>query len=115
MAGSTTVTAVGAVCFGVAVGFITYRTLVRTVDKTAITDLAAVLGAVGGGVVTGLFDPQAGDLFGWYSIGLLAGIAVFFVAYWRMNGRQQLAKVMSGGTVDLTGAPRERGQGRPEV
>jgi hypothetical protein len=44
-----TLTEFGALVFGAVVGFITYRTLVRTVDKAAIGDLATVLGAIGGG------------------------------------------------------------------
>jgi len=96
MSQSATVMAVGAVCFGVSVGFVTYRTLVRTTDRAAITDIAAVIATVGGAAVTGLFDPKKTDLFGWYSIGLLAGIAVFFILYLIMNGKKATAKVMSG-------------------
>jgi hypothetical protein len=93
------VTSIGACCFGIAVGYITYRTLVRTTDKTAISDLATVIGAVGGAAVTGLFDPSRGDAFGWYSIGLLAGIASFFLLYLALNGRSKTAAVM--GAKDL--------------
>ncbi len=102
---SATVMAIGAVCFGLSVGFITYRTLVRTVDKAAISDITAVVGAIGGGAVTGLFDPEKTDLFGWYSIGLAAGIAIFFVLYLIMNGKGDTAKVMSGRTITGPGAP----------
>jgi hypothetical protein len=84
---------VGAVCFGVTVGYITYRTLVRTVDKTSISDLAAVIAALGGAAVTKLFDPKT-VLFGWYSVGLLVGMAVFFLLFLAMNGRAALGAVM---------------------
>jgi bacteriorhodopsin len=94
MASSSTITSVGAVCFGVAVGYITYRTLVRTTDKTDISDLATVVGAVGGGAVTGLFNPSSGDTFGWYAIGLLGGMVVFFVLYLILNGPTKTAGVM---------------------
>lgn len=67
---ATTIFNIGAVCFGVVIGWITYRTL-RRVDTTSISDLASVLGAVGGGVVLGIFE--AGDSFGYYAIGLAAG------------------------------------------
>lgn len=109
---SATVMAIGAVCFGLSVGFITYRTLVRTVQKAAVTDITAVVAALGGGAVTGLFDPQKTDLFGWYSIGLVAGIAIFFVLYLVMNGREDTAKVMSGRTITGpggAGGPRAAG------
>lgn len=93
MAGSGVVMSVGAVCFGVAVGYITYRTLARS-GKASIADLSAVIGAIGGGAVTGLFDPHQGDLFGWYSIGLLAGLAAFFLLYLKLNGRKKTGDIM---------------------
>lgn len=101
----------GAIIFGVVVGFITYRTLVRTTDKAAISDLATVIAAIGGGVVTSLFDPS-GDRFGFYTIGLAAGMAIFFVAFWAMNGKAETAKVMSGETTILgVGGGRSGGGG----
>jgi hypothetical protein len=72
------VVSIGAVCFGIVVGYVTYRTLVRS-DTTSISDLAAVIAAIGGGVVTQLFGDDGTDTFGWYSIGLLAGMALFLV------------------------------------
>ena len=78
MESSSTVISIGAVCFGIVIGYVTYRTLVRKGDSS-ISDLAAVLGAVGGGVVTERFDQKGGDTFGWYAIGLLAGMAVFLL------------------------------------
>lgn len=85
----------GACCFGVAIGYITYRTLVRSTDRTAVSDLAAVIGAVGGGVITGVF-PAGSALFAWYSIGLLLGMAVFFAVFGKLNGRKKLAAMMAG-------------------
>jgi NhaP-type Na+/H+ or K+/H+ antiporter len=75
---SPTVISVGAVCFGIVIGYVTYRTLVRT-NKSSISDLAAVVAAIGGGVVSGHFDVRGSDTFGWYSIGLLIGMAVFLI------------------------------------
>ena len=89
---------IGALCFGVTTGYITYRTLVRTVDKTAVSDLAAVIAALGGAVVTKLFDPNT-SLFGWYSVGLLAGMALFFLVFLAMNGRTALGAVMGETTL----------------
>lgn len=84
---------IGSVCFGLLVGYITYRTLARTADKTSISDLAAVIGAVGGGAVTTIVRPQTED-FGWYSIGLLAGFIAYGALYAALNGRAEFAKVM---------------------
>ena len=106
-------TVVGALVFGLVVGFITYRTLVRTADKAAVTDLVAVVGVIGGGVVTNLYDP-AGDPFAWYAIGLALGMAAFFLAYWKMNGKKALAKVMGDETIVLRSpepAPRPAPEG----
>lgn len=99
MAGSDTVVSIGAFCFGVTVGYIAYRTLVRT-ERSAVSDLTTVVSAVGGAAVTGLFRPQQGDAFGWYSIGLLSGMAVFFVLFLLMNGKAATATFM--------GAPETR-------
>jgi hypothetical protein len=99
-------TAIGAFVFGLVVGFITYRTLVRTADKTAVTDLAAVVSAIGGGAVTKLYDPS-GQPFAWYAVGLAIGIMAFFVAYGLMNSKEALAKVMSGDTL-VAGAQEVR-------
>ncbi|MFI1048869.1 hypothetical protein ACH4U3_24250 [Streptomyces griseoruber] len=93
MGSSQTVMSVGACCFGIAIGYITYRTLVRA-ERSAVSDLATVVTAVGGGAVTGLFDPQQGDAFGWYSIGLLVGLAVFFLLFFAMNGKAATAVFM---------------------
>lgn len=46
---------IGAICFGLVIGWITYRTL-RRADSTGISDIATVLAAVGGGAVLGIFE-----------------------------------------------------------
>jgi ABC-type Co2+ transport system permease subunit len=61
---------VGAFCFGLIIGWVTYRTLRRTGETVAVSNIASVVGAVGGAAVTGLFK---GQLFGWYCIGLTVG------------------------------------------
>jgi hypothetical protein len=66
----------GAGPFGIVVGFITYRTLVRA-QTTGVADLATVIGAVGGGTVTTLFGPADGSGFAVYSICLLPGMAIY--------------------------------------
>ena len=67
----------GAFAFGLVVGWITYRTLRRTETK-GISDIAAVIGAVGGGLVTKLF-PAGESAFGAYGIGLAVGFFVYLV------------------------------------
>lgn len=68
---------VGALCFGIVLGWIVYRTLRRTTDKAGMSDIATVVGAVGGGAVTGIFDEPR--LFAWYSIGLALGFFAYLI------------------------------------
>jgi hypothetical protein len=84
---------IGAICFGLVVGYITYRTLVRS-RSSGVSDLAAVLAAIGGGTVTSIFDPQFTDLFAWYSIGLLVGFGFYGGLYWYVNGRKKFGVKM---------------------
>jgi ABC-type uncharacterized transport system permease subunit len=87
--------ALGAVCFGVTVGYITYRVLTRRADRADITDLGAVVVlVVGGAAVTGLFNPDHGDLFGWYSIGLIVGLAACFLCHLALSGRESTVIVL---------------------
>lgn len=87
---------VGALCFGVVVGYITYRTLARTTDKAAITDLATVIGAVGGGTALTLWGPSDGSLFGLYSIGLVVGMVLYLVASLVLRGKDTTGTVLGG-------------------
>lgn len=67
----------GALCFGFVVGWVTYRTLRRTDETVSLSNIATVIGAVGGAAVTALFEDQV--LFSWYSIGLAAGFFVYMI------------------------------------
>jgi bacteriorhodopsin len=112
---------IGTACFGVLIGFITYRTLVRTTDKASVSDLATVVGAVGGGAVTAIVRPHT-SLFGWYGIGLLAGFIAYGILFCLLNrGTSEFANVMGrgeesriakhnglGGRVADPNAPRRR-------
>jgi NhaP-type Na+/H+ or K+/H+ antiporter len=68
---------VGALAFGVVIGWITYRTL-RRQGAATIGDIASVTGAVGGAAVTAAFQRETGA-FGAYCIGLAVG---FFGYLW---------------------------------
>ncbi|MFD0472582.1 hypothetical protein [Nonomuraea thailandensis] len=61
---------IGAICFGLVIGWITYGTLRHQRSGVGLTELAAVLGAVGGGLVTALLLPA---VFGGYAVGLAVG------------------------------------------
>jgi uncharacterized membrane protein YeaQ/YmgE (transglycosylase-associated protein family) len=66
---------IGSLCFGIVLGWVTYRTLRRS-QTNGLSDIATVLGALGGATVTALFRRDTGE-FGAYCVGLLIG----FFAY----------------------------------
>lgn len=85
---------IGAVCFGIVVGFITYRTLVFK-EGASIGDISAVVGAVGGGVVTVWSDQGGSDSFAWYSIGLLVGVVLYYL-HTSLRGTPEAKGKLSG-------------------
>jgi hypothetical protein len=87
-----TIEMVGAVCFGLVVGWITYRTLARKESATSLTDIASVIGAVGGAAITALFKSEA--LFGAYSVGLAIGFFAYLALYWLCFGKTAAGKIM---------------------
>ena len=94
---------VGTVCFGLAVGYITYRTLARTTDQAAVSDLATVLGAIGGATITTLFGPADGSMFAWYSIGLVAGMALYLILSLALRGRNVTGNIVLGADANRRG------------
>jgi hypothetical protein len=90
----------GAVCFGVVVGYITYRTLARTTEKASISDLATVIGAVGGGVVTTVYGSADGSVFGMYSIGLLGGMVLYLLLSLAFNGKEHTGGMLGSDGVN---------------
>jgi hypothetical protein len=104
----------GVFCFGLLVGFITYRTLIRA-TTTAVSDLAAVIAAVGGGAVSAIAKPGT-DMFGWYAIALLAGFIIYGVLFTITNGVGKFAKVMGQEDVVVAGgAGRQLPSGAPRA
>lgn len=85
---------IGAVCFGIVIGYITYRTLVRK-GAAVITDIAGVIAAVGGGTVTVWFDQSGGDSFAYYSMGLLGGMILYYLQFRSTNDRQTVADLLT--------------------
>ncbi len=67
----------GALVFGVVVGWIVYRTLRCQTEAVAVSNIATVIGAVGGAAVTTLFGEV--QIFGWYCIGLGIGFFAYLL------------------------------------
>lgn len=93
----------GSVLFGVVIGWVTYRTLARRTGDVNMSDIATVVGAVGGGAVLAIFDDD--HLFGLYAIGLAIGFFSYIGIYFALRGRKAGTKVMGddGGPVNLMG------------
>ncbi|GAA2646316.1 hypothetical protein [Streptomyces vastus] len=67
----------GAMSFGMVIGWFTYF-VNRYRPKVAITDVLAIVGALGGGTILTLF-PEETQLFAAYGIGLAIGFFGYFL------------------------------------
>jgi uncharacterized membrane protein YeaQ/YmgE (transglycosylase-associated protein family) len=85
-------TGIGALCFGLVVGWISYRTLRRKEGAAALSDIATVIGAIGGAAVTTLFKSEV--LFGLYCIGLAVGFFAYFVVGLIVYGKEETGRWM---------------------
>jgi len=81
----------GAFCFGIVIGWITYRSLRRN-QTSGLTDIATVIGALGGAAITGIWKPGTGAFSG-YCIGLLIGFFGYLIAAILLLGKEGRAKV----------------------
>jgi hypothetical protein len=82
----------GAFCFGMVVGWVTYRTLRRKEGAATLSDISSVLGAIGGAAVTALFKNE--QMFGMYSIGLAVGFFLYFLIGYFVVGKNNADKWM---------------------
>jgi hypothetical protein len=77
----------GAFCFGIVIGWITYRTLRRNQAQSGLSDIATVIGAIGGAAITGIWKPGTGS-FGGYCIGLLIGFFLYLIVSIILEGKE---------------------------
>jgi len=68
---------IGALCFGVLIGWYLYYINRYRKEDIKLSDLVTLIGAIGGGAALALF-PEGSDLYGAYGIGL----AVCFFGYY---------------------------------
>jgi len=87
------ITTLGGLCFGLVIGWITYRTLRRKDGAAALSDISTVLGAVGGAAVTKLFP---GEVFGYYSVGLAIGFFGYLLIALGLYGKESVGGWMKG-------------------
>lgn len=68
----------GAAGFGTIIGWLVYYINRYRTGDVQFSDLATVIGIIGGGAVLALF-PEGTDLFGGYGIGLFVGFFSYFI------------------------------------
>ena len=88
----------GAFAFGFVIGWICYRTLRRRKENASLSDLATVIGAVGGGAVLALFKTQ--ELFSGYAMGLAVGFFLYLIAAWIFGGKDEIGSFMGKPDID---------------
>lgn len=77
-ASATTLQLIGAAGFGAIIGWYVYYINRYRKDDVQFSDLASVIGIIGGGAILTLFQPQT-DLFGAYGIGLFIGFFSYLI------------------------------------
>jgi hypothetical protein len=82
------ISGLGAVFFGLVIGWITYRTLRPTVGTNIYAAIAIIIAVVGGAAVITLLKSDI--VFGWYAIGLAIGFFAYFGIGLRLYGRREL-------------------------
>ena len=96
---------IGAGCFGIVLGWITYSTL-RRLERRALTDLTSIVGVLGGAAVTALFPIKSGA-FGAYCIGLAIGFFAYLITAKSPRAPDWLGDGRSAGPPRRGGGPLE--------
>ena len=81
------ISGIGAVCFGLVFGWLSYRTLPRKTGSAAISDIATITGTVGTGITTFFRDET---IFGFYSLGLAVGFFAYLVVNLLLYGKESV-------------------------
>ena len=117
---------IGALLFGTIIGWYVYLINRYRKGDVQLSDLAALIGVIGGSAVLALFDREGG-LFGAYGIGLAIGFFSYFLSLivmvsrsdnfnidWFLDGRRRKPSsdyVIPPGTA-VTVTPMNAGDGR---
>jgi hypothetical protein len=74
--------AVGSICFGVVIGWITYYTMRKNTKPRTLSDITVIISALAGPAVLAVFPaPEEGKqtMFGYYGIGLMSGFFAYLI------------------------------------
>ena len=78
----------GAVCFGLTVGWMAYQILRNRSGAPWLSELIALLGIIAGAGVLAFFRNEA--IFGWYAIGLIVGFFAYLAVGVILQGKQRV-------------------------
>ena len=78
----------GALVFGLTVGWMVYRILRLRAATSWLSDLIALLGVIAGATVLALLRSDV--LFGWYAVGLVLGFFAYLAVGLRLYGKQEV-------------------------
>lgn len=82
------ITGLGAVFFGLTIGWIAYRILRQRSGPSWMQDLIALLGIIAGAAALAFFRNEA--MFGWYAIGLVIGFFASLAVGVSLYGKQEV-------------------------
>ena len=78
----------GAVFFGLIIGWMAYRILRHRSGASWLADLIALLGTITGAAVLAFFRNET--IFGWYALGLVIGFFGYFAVGVLLYGKQEV-------------------------
>jgi hypothetical protein len=97
--GMIVVAYIGAVLFGLVIGWFSARLLARRAGSAHVSHIAAVIALAGGGYVTVMSGDRG--LFGMYAIGLFLGFIGYAAVFHRLNkDRAKTASLLGVDTPD---------------
>jgi hypothetical protein len=76
--------AVGSICFGVVIGWITYYTMRKNTKPRTLSDITVIISALAGPAVLAVFPaPEEGKqtMFGFYGMGLAGGFFAYLIVF----------------------------------
>ena len=82
------IASIGALLFGLVVGWVAYRTLRIRAGVYVLSDIATILEVVGSALAVALLRNDA--LFGWYGLGLAVGFFAYFAIGLRLSGLHEV-------------------------
>lgn len=78
----------GAILFGLMLGWIAYRLLRQRSGASWMQDLTALLGIIAGAAALALFRDET--IFGWYAVGLVVGFFAYLAVGVILSGKQEV-------------------------